>query len=349
MKTGSTLAHIKSLTLAGLFFLFLPIKFAAAEDLTPENFSAWLNTVKQDALGEGINELLLDKALGGLEFDPKVIKLEDRQPEFTITYQGYANQRLSDWRINKGREMMAAHKDELAAVGKAYGVQPRFIVAIWGLETNYGNYIGGYNVIRSLASLGFAAPRDSRKEFFRKELIQALKILDEGHIAPEAMEGSWAGAMGQGQFMPSSFFAYAQDFDQDGRRDIWTNYSDIFASIAYYLQRHNWQPEYTWGRQVLLPDGFAEVSKTFDSANPDAGCRAERSHLNALSLHDWNALGVRRLNGDPLPDVDITARLVRPAGDKGPAYLVYDNYLRLLRYNCSNFYALVVGRLADYF
>ncbi len=155
--------------------------------------------------------------------------------------------------------------------------------------------------------------------------------------------------MGQGQFMPSSFFAYAQDFDGDGRRDIWTNHKDIFASIAYYLKRHKWQPEYTWGRQVTLPKGFEEISKTLPSANPDSGCRAERSHLQSLSLEEWNNLGLRRLNGDELPRVDISARLVRPAGESGPAYLVYDNYIRILRYNCSNFYALVVGRLSDQF
>jgi len=344
---GSSGFFKKTALISLIFSFFLP--FSVVFGQTPEDFSAWVAAVREEALAQGMNPDILDRALGSLEFDPKVIELEGSQAEFTTTYEGYANKRLSEWRISKGKEMMALHKAELEEVGAAYGVQPRFIVAIWGLETNYGSYIGGHNVIRSLASLGYGAPRDSRKTFFRKELLTALKILDEGHIAPEAMEGSWAGAMGQGQFMPSSFYSYAQDFDKDGKRDIWTNYKDIFASIAYYLQRHNWQPEYTWGRQVLLPEGFATVADTMESANPNAGCRAERSHLNSLSLTAWNNLGLRRINGDPLPTTDITARLVRPAGDNGPAYLVYDNYVRILRYNCSNFYALVVGRLSDYF
>lgn len=332
-------------SLISLFF-FSPSVVAEEQN---QGFSAWLGDIQSEALEAGIDGALLNKTFENLEFDPKVIELEGRQAEFNMTYQGYANQRLSDWRINKGKEMMVTFKDELEEVGKAYGVQPRFIVSIWGLETNYGTYIGGFNVIRSLASLGYGAPRDSRKAFFKKELMHALKVLDEGHIAPEDMEGSWAGAMGQGQFMPSSFFTYAQDFDGDGKRDIWTNHKDIFASIAYYLQRHKWQPDYTWGRQVTLPVGFAEIASGFKSANPDAGCRAERSHLSPLSLKEWNNLGLRRINGDELPTVDISARLYRPAGDSGPAYLVYDNYVRILRYNCSNFYALVVGRLSDHF
>ncbi len=329
------------------FFSFSSISALAQED--GKAFSEWLLKVHEEALAAGIDDALLTKVLGTLEFDPKVIELEGKQPEFTVTYQGYATSRLSDWRINKGKEMMVTYRAELEEVGKAYGVQPRFIVAIWGLETNYGNYVGGYNVIRSLASLAYGAPRESRKGLFKKELMSALKILDEGHIAPEDMEGSWAGAMGQGQFMPTSFFAYAQDFDGDGKRDIWTNKKDIFASIAYYLQKHQWQADFTWGRQVALPAGFEETIKGFESASPDAGCRAERSHLNALTLKEWNDLGLRRLDGTDLPVTDISARLYRPAGAEGPTYLVYDNYVRILRYNCSNFYALVVGRLSDYF
>jgi len=315
---------------------------------TGEGFKAWLEGVKAEAAGQGIDATLLEDVLEGMEADPKVIELDGKQPEFTLTYQKYSSQRLSEWRISKGREMIAAYKDELAEVGKAYGVQPRFIVAIWGLETNYGTYVGGFDVIRSLATLAYASPRDSRKTFFRKELLLALKILQEGHINHEGMEGSWAGAMGQGQFMPSSFFAYAEDFNGDGRRDIWTTPVDIFASIANYLQDHRWDGEYTWGRQVTLPQNFADFADSLAQEDPGQGCRAERSLSKELSLEEWNRLGLRRLNGDDLPAVAIRARLVRPDGEAGPAYLVYDNFKRILRYNCSNYYALVVGRLADY-
>lgn len=334
------------LYLISLFLLMISVP-AGAEDLPGHDFGAWLEGLKADALEEGIPGDLLSEIFQGMEPDPKVMELDGKQPEFTLTYQKYSAQRLSDWRISKGREMMAAYKDKLDAVGKAYGVQPRFIVAIWGLETNYGSYVGGYNVIRSLATLAYASPRDSRKSFFRKELLLALEILKEGHVAPDAMEGSWAGAMGQGQFMPSSFFGYAEDFNGDGKRDIWTTPEDIFASIANYLKKHSWDGRYTWGRQVTLPENYPDLEAGLAQENPTQGCRAERSASKELSLKEWNGLGVRRLNGDALPDADIKARLVRPDGASGPAFLVYDNFRRILRYNCSNYYALVVGRLAD--
>ena len=313
-----------------------------------QGFSAWLEGVKAEALEQGIDAALLEDIFTGMEANPKVIELDGKQPEFTLTYQKYSSQRLSSWRISKGREMMVVYRTELEAVGEVYGVQPRFIVAIWGLETNYGTYVGGYDVIRSLATLAWASPRDSRKTFFRKELLLAIKIINEGHISHQAMEGSWAGAMGQGQFMPSSFFGYAEDFNGDGRRDIWTTPEDIFASIANYLKNHRWDAAYTWGRQVTLPENFAEFAAGLQQQNAGQGCRAERSHSKALTLGEWNDLGLRRLNGDQLPQAAIQGRLVRPDGESGPAFLVYDNFHGLLRYNCSNYYALVVGRLSDY-
>lgn len=338
--------------LAFLGLLFVPSALAQdAPDAPPaaieDDFALWLAGLRSEALEAGIEASLLDQVLVGLEPDDTVMELSSAQAEFTLTFERYSRQRLSQTRIRRGREMMAEHSDLLKSVGKVYGVQPRFVVAIWGLETNYGSFIGGHDVIRSLATLAYASPRDSRKAFFRKELIIAFQILQEGHIPYAGMQGSWAGAMGQGQFMPSSFKEYAQDFDGDGRHDIWTNTADILASIANYLKRHQWNDTYTWGRQVTLPEGFAGHEGAIAQENPDHGCRAENSHSRALKLAEWNAIGVRRLNGDDLPDVDVNAALVRPGGENGPAFLVYNNYRGILRYNCSNFYALVVGQLSD--
>ena len=353
MRNPSRL-KVLSLSLALSWGLFVALPVAAQnetvmnEPVTQEMaFAAWLADVKADALINGIDAALVDEALGGLMLDPKVIELDNKQAEFTQTFNQYASKRLSDTRIAKGREMMKTYRADLTQVAAKYGVQPRFIVAIWGLETNYGGFTGGNSVIRSLATLAFSSTRGSRAGYFRKELLVALQILQDGHIAPDDMQGSWAGAMGQGQFMPSSFVEYAQDFDGDGRNDIWLNVPDVLASIAYYLQRHNWSANITWGRQVLLPPNFSEIEDDIAQANPTNGCRAQNAHSKKLLLSEWNYLGFRRLNGDALPRVDITAALVRPDEDSGLAYLVYDNYTGILRYNCSNFYALVVGQLAD--
>lgn len=333
----------KALT-AALAALALVSSQALANSLP--GFSEWLTEVEREALEAGISAPVVKEALAGLEPDQRVIELSRRQAEFTESYQAYTEKRLSESRIRKGREMMAAHRDELAAVAAKYGVQPRFVVAIWGLETNYGGYSGGHEVIRSLATLAFTSESEGRRGFFRRELIGALRILDQGHVAPAAMTGSWAGAMGQGQFMPSSFFAYAEDFDGDGRRDIWATHADVFASIANYLSRHGWRDDVTWGRRVTLPENWPELAASLEREG-GRGCAAENRLSKALPLSQWNALGVRRLNGDDLPERELDAQLVRPAGEAGPAYLVYGNYIGLLRYNCSNFYALTVARLAD--
>ncbi|MEE8371245.1 MAG: lytic murein transglycosylase, partial [Sphingomonadales bacterium] len=217
--------------------------------------------------------------------------------------------------------------------------------AIWGMETNFGSYSGGMDVIRSLATLAYD-PR--RSAFFRKELFNALRILEEGHIAPKDMKGSWAGAMGQSQFMPSSFNAYAQDFDGDGRADIWLTKADVFASIAHYLKKHKWRDDLTWGRAVTLPANMADLEAEIALVRQPKACRrALRHHSRILPLETWQKLGVRRLNGDDLPKRNVGASLVRPAGADGPAYLTYDNFRAILSYNCSNFYAIAVGQISD--
>ena len=314
------------------------------EDADPALFQSWVADLRVEALENGIRADVFDAAFDGMELNPRVIELDRRQPEFTQTFQEYMNRRVSETRIKRGLEMMTKHRDELRAVADAYGVQPRFIAAIWGMETNYGSYTGGMSVVQSLATLAFD-PR--RSAFFRKELLAALKILNDGHVQPDAMLGSWGGAMGHSQFMPSSFFAYAEDFSGDGKADIWGTTIDVFASIANYLKRHGWRDDLTWGRGVILPDDFSTQEEAI-ARLPDArGCRATRSHSRPLKLSEWQEMGVRRLNLSDLPDRDIEAWLVRPAGPDGPAFLAYHNFNRILNYNCANYYAMAVGHLAD--
>ncbi len=307
------------------------------------SFADWLQGLRAEALDKGITQATVDKALTGLEPIPRVIELDNAQPEFTQTYQDYISARLTPKRIEFGRERTAAMAKTLDAVGKAYGVQPRFIAAVWGIETNFGRVTGSYDVVPALATLAYESRRAS---YFRSELFNALKIVDEGHIDLAHMKGSWAGAMGQGQFMPSSFLVYARDFDGDGRKDIWDDPGDIFASIAYYLKSAGWRDDLTWGREVKLPEGFD--ADALAQAEPPKTCsRALKDHTKKLPLSQWQALGVRRLDGRDLPTRDVEASLVQPGGKDGPAYLTYANFRSILRYNCSNFYALAVGLLSD--
>jgi len=328
-------------------FLALTFAPAAAQDqpADPPPFNEWLSELRREAAGQGIGESTIAAALEGLEPNDRVIELDRRQPEFTQTFSEYLSARVSEARISRGREMMARHRNALREVAAEYGVQPRFIAAIWGLETNYGSYTGGMSVVRSLATLAWDR---RRSDYFRRELFSALKIIDAGHIAAGEMLGSWAGAMGQSQFMPSSFLDYAQDFNDDGRRDIWTTEADVFASIAHYLARYGWRDDMTWGRRVLVPAGMTAQSDALAQESPPDGCsRALREHSRTLPLAEWQARGVRRMSGTALPERDFGASLYQPDGANGPAYLTYSNYRAILRYNCSNLYAMAVGHLAD--
>ncbi|MDP2559605.1 lytic transglycosylase domain-containing protein [Psychrobium sp. 1_MG-2023] len=309
-------------------------------------FEQWLEELRVEAREKGIDETVISTALTGITPYPKAIKNDRAQPEFKRTFVNYSKKRLSDWRVNTGLKMQKQHAELLEKVGKAYGVQPRFILSFWGLETNYGNYMGKNDVIRSLATLAYDKRRAS---YFRKELFNALRILEQGHIKLEDMKGSWSGAMGQGQFMPSSFLRFAQDFDGDGKKDIWNNHADVFASIAFYLKHFGWSDQQTWGRQVTLPDNASSWLAQVKADKPEKGCRALRSHTAKLPLSKWNELGIRRLNTQELPQVNMTATLITPDGVNGPAFLTYNNYRTILRYNCANSYAITIGLLADKF
>jgi len=292
----------------------------------PADFAAWLRALHAEARQLDISEKTLDAALTGLRPLPRVIELDRRQPEVTLTYTQYIQRALSASRVQRGKHLLATHRALLMEIGAAYGVQPSVIVALWGMETDYGRAAGDFPVLAALATLAYDGRRSA---FFRREFLEALKIVDEGHITPKAMLGSWAGAMGQNQFMPSSFRQYAVDFNGDGRRDIWTTLPDIFASTANYLARSGWHQGESWGCRVTVP---AHVG-------PAHAGLEERKSLSA-----WQALGVQSSCGD---SQTRQASLVLPEGPDGPAFLVYDNFHTLLKWNRSTYFALAVGQLAD--
>lgn len=292
-------------------------------------FEGFLASVRSEAERRGIAPAAISDAFAGLSPDPKVIELERHQPEFTETWTEYSAAVLSADRIAKGRSLYATNGALLASVTGAYPASAAIVMGIWGLESNYGAYQGGFSVLRSLATLAFATTRGS---YFRSELIAALEILSHGDVSRGGMVGSWAGAMGQPQFMPSAYLTYAVDFDRTGRRDIWTDTADVLASIANYLIRNGWRAGEPWGRQVLPPPRF--------SAGLAAG-GAERT------VQAWATLGFRRLDGRPLTEANMRARLLLPGGPAGPAYLAFPNFQAIRRYNPSDFYALGVGLLGD--
>ena len=295
-----------------------------------EEFDVWRGALRTEALTNGISAALFDEAFQNVSPIARVIELDRNQPEFTLTLSTYLQKVVSGTRAKKARIRLEEHKDILAEVSAKYGVQPRFIVALWGIETNFGQHTGGFSVIAALATL---AHDGRRSAYFRKELLNALTILQEGHIKPADMKGSWAGAMGQSQFMPSSFLSYATDWDGDGRRDIWTTQNDVFASIANYLSSVGWRNDLTWGREVKVPVGLnaASLSKA----------------KTKKTMDEWRALGVTSADGSPLPKRNLTSRLVVPAKSDGRAFLAYKNYDNILKWNRSNYFAIAVGTLAD--
>ncbi len=308
--------------------------------LAQPSFEEWLGGVRAEALTRGISQATLDRALTGLEPLPIVIERDRTQAELVQTLDQYLARRLSKKVVKTAGEMRQIHEDLLKQVADKYGVPAGILVAVWGLESNFGRFSGVRPTIATLATLAYD-PR--RSAMFRLELFDALKILDSGDVEPAAMRGSWAGALGQPQFMPSSFLLYAQDFDGDGKRDIWNSTPDVFASIANYLAAHGWNKDQSWGREVRVP---ASVLKTLPETAPlqTEGCLARRQMTVPLPLAAWRKLGVTTVTGAPLPPGNIDASLV--TGVKRH-FLVYPNYQAILGYNCVNAYGLSVGLLAD--
>ncbi|MEW6601717.1 MAG: lytic murein transglycosylase [Nitrospirota bacterium] len=292
-------------------------------------FSVWLEQLRTEALAKGISEATLDTAIEGLEPIQRVIELDRNQPEFKYDIWGYLDLVITESRIKKGKEMLYIHRKLLNRIKAHYRVQPRFLVAIWALETNFGANIGKFPVIGAVATL---AHDTRRPEFFRNELLNALKILDEGHVDIADMRGSWAGAMGQLQFMPSTFVKFAVDEDNDGRKDIWHSLPDVFGSAANFFAGNGWDSDYTWGRQVKLSESFNEMLFGVDTEK---------------TLSEWSKLGVRRVDGKVLKGVNITASLIQPSGSAGPSFLVYNNFRAVMQWNRSYLYALAVCHLAD--
>lgn len=295
-----------------------------------QSFSDWLVQLRADASAAGISKKTLDAALEGVKApQKKVIARDKKQPEKTQSLADYVSTRVNGERINSGRLMLGRYSTWLGRIERQYGVQRRFIVALWGIESSYGRQTGKLPVIQSLVTLSYDGRRG---EYFRKELIEALHIVDQGLIPLARMKGSWAGAMGQFQFMPTSYRHYAVDADGDGYIDIWGSVPDALASAANYLAKAGWKDDQTWGRRVRLPKKFDESL---------AGLRTK------LTLPRWQELGVRRLNGRALPQRDLKASLILPDGRDGVAYLVYSNFRALRRWNRSNSFAVAVGTLAD--
>lgn len=313
-----------------LIFAAAALWIAQTPPAWAEPFDAWLQSFKAEAAQKGISQTTLNQSLTGIEPIPRVIELDRKQPEGRLTFAEYQKRVINKARINQGRALYQKHRKELNQISGKYGVQPQYIVALWGIETSYGNNTGGFKVIPALATL---AHEGRRADFFRAELINALKIIEAGHIHHTKMKGSWAGAMGQNQFMPSSFHAYAVDGNNDGKRDIWTSLPDVFASTANYLSSSGWRGDERWGRRIKLPAGFPQSLEGLETQK---------------TLAQWSALGITQANGQGLPRAeDMKASIVAPDGLAGPAFLVYNNYRVILKWNRSKYFATSVGLLAD--
>lgn len=295
----------------------------------PASFSAWLFELRREALQAGIAPRTLDAALADVAPLPEVIAADRRQPETRLTFAEYRARVVNPARIAQGRELLRRHRDLLAAVERRYRVPAALMVALWGIESSFGTRQGSYPVIAALATLAYDGRRAA---LFRRELLSALTILDRGEIGVAEMHGSWAGAMGQNQFMPSTYLRHAVDFDGDGRRDIWRSLPDVFASTANYLARAGWDDRQGWGREVAVPPDLDGTPSGLDHRAP---------------LTTWRRLGVRLPDGSTLPALSVPASLLRMDGDGGPSFLVSSNFRVLMAWNRSTYFGLAAGLLAD--
>ena len=293
-------------------------------------FELWISGFRAEALSRGVSARTFDAAFRGAKLNRKVIDRDRSQSEFTKQLWEYLDTAVSDTRIANGREKVNELRRHLAQIEQRYDVDARAFVAIWGLESAYGAYMGTDNIIEALATLAYEGRRE---KFAKQQLIEALKIIQRGDITPDRMAGSWAGAMGHTQFIPTSYQAYAQDFDGDGRRDVWNRDDprDALASTANYLKEFGWQKGQPWGVEIRIPAGFNYAAADLKIKKP---------------VRDWNSLGVRLIDGNPIPNYGEAA-IMLPAGANGPAFAVFRNFFVIKRYNNANSYAMAVGHLGD--
>ncbi|MCB2262326.1 MAG: lytic murein transglycosylase [Candidatus Thiosymbion ectosymbiont of Robbea hypermnestra] len=293
------------------------------------SFSKWLEEYKRQARSCGIPPKVIETAFKGVRPLNRLLKHDRKQAEYSKTFFGYLNGRVSSGLINTGRKRIKRHRALLKRLEGEYGVPAEILVALWGLESGYGAVTGNTPVIAALSTLAYDG---RRRDFYQRELLSALRILEQGRIEPNRMLGSWAGAMGQPQFMPSTYLDWGVDADNDGRIDIWRSVPDALESAANYLAGIKWQRGQPWGAEVKLPEDFDAYQ---------ARLSEQRSNRT------WDTRGVRLANGRPLPASDMTGSIILPAGIRGPAFLVYNNFRVITEWNKSLFYALSVGRLSD--
>lgn len=315
----------KILALCCIASTALPVFGASSPTVS---WKSWVSEVRREAISQGISPQLFDSAFAGVNEPSRQVKgLARSQPEHRLTYNNYLHTRADNYRVVMGQRNFARNQAVLEKIGREFGVDPCFIVSFWGMESSYGTYMGNFPVIRSLATLAYDS---NRKDFFRKELFLALRILNDGHVSLNHFKGEWAGASGQPQFLPSSWVKYAVDYDGDGRKDIWESKPDVFASIANYMKQNGWQAGEPWAIQVKLPRNF---DMKLEGKN------------TVKSVREWDALGIRTISGKALPYENLTASIVQPYG--GPTFLAFSNYKMILRYNNSIYYAGAIGYMAD--
>lgn len=325
-----TFLKSKSIYLWCALALAVSMMFSSTVAYADPGFSKFIRDFWPTAKAAGISANTYNAVFTGMEPDDDTLRLMNKQSEFVKPIWDYLDSAVSDTRVEKGRELLQEYGPVLQKIEARYGVDRHAVLAIWGMETNYGGYMGRHNVIQALTTLAYAAPR--RKKFWKKELVTALAIVQAGHVQFQDMEGSWAGAMGHTQFMPSSWKAYSADYNGDGRRDIWTSIPDALASTANYLKKHGWQTGKTWGYEIKLPAGF-----DYQLADGDT----------TKTLGQWRKYGITRSNGRDFPRPGDQAVLVLPAGASGPAFLMLRNFYVIKRYNNATAYALAVGHLSD--